>query len=255
MTINEVFPNPTVKQVIFQVRFPSLFSIENKIGDFQENIIDKFPESSLLHRQQVLVTEVGPNGKVTKPPPDLGEGVIKIWQFRSPKRYTLNVLFGSLDINSEYHKTYNNRESRDKFRDIIEFVLDSFTELFKLPKFTRVGLRYRDECPVPQKENEAFKEYYNSVFPLDRFRLEDIEEMVSRTVSKKGDYYIMYAESFIRSGKKWIYGLDFDGFANNVASTECLSVTDKLHDIISEEYEKTIRAPVIEYMRQPKGGN
>ena len=31
MAINEVFPNPTVKKVIFQIRFPNLFFIESKI--------------------------------------------------------------------------------------------------------------------------------------------------------------------------------------------------------------------------------
>jgi hypothetical protein len=29
ITIKEVFPNPTVKDVIFQITFPNLFSIEN----------------------------------------------------------------------------------------------------------------------------------------------------------------------------------------------------------------------------------
>lgn len=38
MPINEVFVNPTVKQVIFQVKFPNLFFIESKIGDIQLKI-------------------------------------------------------------------------------------------------------------------------------------------------------------------------------------------------------------------------
>ena len=32
MGIKEIFSFPTVKQVIFQIRYPNLFIIENKIG-------------------------------------------------------------------------------------------------------------------------------------------------------------------------------------------------------------------------------
>jgi len=45
MQINEVFPNPTVKQVIFQIRFPNLFYLESKIGEYQLKIMQRFPES------------------------------------------------------------------------------------------------------------------------------------------------------------------------------------------------------------------
>jgi hypothetical protein len=45
---DEVFPNPTVKTVIFQIRYPNLFYIESRIGDIQVKIMDDFPESSLL---------------------------------------------------------------------------------------------------------------------------------------------------------------------------------------------------------------
>jgi hypothetical protein len=47
MVIKEIFPNPTVKQVIFQIRFPNLFYIENKIGDFQLKIMKEFPKSAI----------------------------------------------------------------------------------------------------------------------------------------------------------------------------------------------------------------
>ena len=47
----EIFSNPTVKKVIFQIRFPNLFFIENKIGDFQLKIMGMFPESKLIFRR------------------------------------------------------------------------------------------------------------------------------------------------------------------------------------------------------------
>ena len=52
MQETEIFPKPTVKMVIFQLQFSPLFSVENKIGEFQSKIMEKFPQSSLALRQQ-----------------------------------------------------------------------------------------------------------------------------------------------------------------------------------------------------------
>jgi len=39
MAIAEIFPNPTVKSVFFEVRFPNLFYLEAKIGDLQLKVL------------------------------------------------------------------------------------------------------------------------------------------------------------------------------------------------------------------------
>lgn len=252
MKINEVLPNPTVKQVIFQIRFPNLFYLENKIGDLQMRIMKEFPASNLIFRRQLVFADMGPKGKLEDIQSDLDkEYGKKIWQFKSEKNFTLNVISNSLDINSRHHKTYN-LEDGDKFRDIIQFVLDNFFEVVSIPIINRIGLRYIDECPIPSKDNDTFKSYYNSVFPLDRFNLSDANEMFFRTVTRKEDYYLAYMESLQKTGDEYRLILDFDGFAENIASGDYLKVTDKLHEIILEEYERTIKEPVIEYMKQKK---
>jgi len=119
-----------------------------------------------------------------------------------------------------------------------------------IPIITRIGLRYIDECPLPSKNNETFREYYNSVFPIDRFNIADANEMVFRTSVKKGNFYLTYRESLQKQKDEYKLFLDFDGFANNIPSEKYLEVTDKLHEIISQEYERTIKEPVYEYMRK-----
>lgn len=249
MSIDEIFSNPTVKQVVFQIRFPNLFYIENKIGELQLKIMKEFPHSALLFRRRLLFADIGPEVKheALPSPLDEGEGK-KIWQFKSDKNCQLNVLTDTLDISSPYHKTYN-LEGWDKFRDIIKFVLDSFFEITSIPIINRVGLRYIDECPIPSKDNITFQSYYNSIFPIDRFNLSEAKEMDFKTLIRKGDYYLRYVESLQKIGEEYKLILDFDGFAENIASEDCLVVTDKLHEIISEEYVNTIREPVYEYMR------
>ncbi|MCK4731028.1 MAG: TIGR04255 family protein, partial [Methanophagales archaeon] len=153
----------------------------------------------------------------------------------------------------EYHKTYN-LEGGDKFRDIIKFVLDYFFAVTSIPIINRIGLRYIDECPIPSKDNSTFRAYYNSIFPLDRFNLANANEMDFKTVTKKDKYYLRYIESLRKIGDEYKLILDFDGFAENISSEDCLTVTDDLHTIILEEYERTIKEPVYQYMRQRREG-
>ena len=253
MSISEVFPNPTVKQVLFQIRFPNLFYMENKIGELQLKIMEEFPQSALLFRRQILFADIGPETKLEDIPSDSDkETGKKIWRFESDKNFKLNVLNDSLDITSEYHKTYN-LEGGDKFRDIITFVLDHFFEVTSIPIINRIGLRYIDECPIPSKDNSTFRSYYNSSFPLDRFNLADASGMDFKTVVRKGEYHLRYIESLRKIGDEYKLILDFDGFAESIASEDCLKITDDLHTIISEEYERTIKKPVYEYMQRSGG--
>ena len=252
MAINEVFPNPTVKQVIFQIRYSNLFYIENKIGDLQMKLMEEFPESSLLYHQKLRVTDKGID---TEQPFDenSNETIKKIWSFESPKKKCkLNITSDSLDISSEFHKTYNNPTSENKFRDVIEFVLKNFFKVTNLPTVKRIGLRYVDECPVPKKDTKLFKEYYKTTFPLSRFKLEDATSMKFSAVVKRGQQTLRFSEVFVQTGRKYKLQLDFDGYGENVQSKDCLKITDRLHGLILKEYEKSLKEPVYKHMRTKK---
>lgn len=250
MTITEIFPHPTVKMVIFQIRYPNLFYIENKIGDLQLKIMKEFPESSLLYRQRLVLADIGPDVKIEKEATNKPEeSAAKIWQFKSPNKYQLNVLSDSLDISSNFHKTYNNPDSNVKFRDTIELALNSFFEVTQVPVIKRIGLRYIDECPIPGKNNKQFKGYYKTTFPLARFKLEDAHEMHFQTVVSRGNNFLRFIEKLIKVNDEYKLILDYDGYCENIDPSDCLNVTDKLHDLIIKEYKQSLRDPVFEYMR------
>ena len=250
--INDVLPNPTVKQVSFEVRFPNLFFIESKIGELQMKVMERFPESALLMRKQLLFTDVGQDGKLISPPDDMDKEFIrKIWQFKSGNNYEFNVLTNSLNILSSHHKTYM-KEGADKFRDVIQFVMNNFFEIAKIPKLNRIGLRYIDECPIPAKENSIFEEWYNTTFPLKRFDIADANEMVFHTVVKKGNYHLRYVEQLQNKDDQYSLKLDFDGFVFDIEVKDYLAVTDNLYQLIKLEYEATIKEPVLEFMKQEK---
>lgn len=256
MTIAEVFPNPTVKTVAFEAKFPNLFFLESKIGDLQIKLMERFPESSLLFRQNIIFADIPPGGQLPDGLKTNSEepNSQKVWQFRSPNGCVVSVQSNSIVIQSGFHKTYNNPGNDERFRDSIKFLMDAFLELTKIPLLTRVGLRYIDECPIPEKNNESFSKYYNTVFPLTRFSLTDATEMDFKTVVKRGGSFVRYVESLQMSeGNKFMLVLDFDGFQERVNSDQYLTVTDQLHVLISSEFEASIKVPVYDYMRQPKG--
>ena len=158
-----------------------------------------------------------------------------MWQFKSKNGVILNIESNSLSLVSEYHKTYN-LGSSDNFKDLIEVVISNFLHITKIPIVKRIRLRYIDECPIPYKNNAQFKEYYNTTFPLDRFDLRNVEEMLFTSLVKKKEVDLRYIETLQKVDNKYKLILDFDAFRTDIDSTDYLTITDKLHTIISEEY-------------------
>jgi len=249
MTIDEVFPNPTVKVVIFQARFPNLFYLEEKMGEFQIAIMEKYPQSKLLMQKKLFLADIGPEANI-EDAINTSDGVIKkIWEFKSENLVKVQVTEDNIALTSEFHKTYRNESANFRFRDELEFVMGVFLDVFPLPRFTRVGLRYIDECPVPGRSNVDFEKHYNTAFPLNRFDLADACELQIRAVVQRGDHKLRYFEKYDVSEGEDLLIMDFDAFAENVPAGDYLKTTDKLHEIVSEEFKNSVKEPILEFMR------
>ena len=253
MPIDEIFPRPLVKEVIFQVRYPNLFFIDNKIGEFQLSILKSFPDSALLLRKDFVFAQQVPGrlqtGKEGRlPEPDITH---TIWQFKSPDGASLLVSRDNFSISSEQHKTYSHGDT-NRFRDVIKLVCDAFFKLITIPFATRVGLRYMNHCPVGERTNEQFRELYSSALPLDRFPLENMSEFDFSTVVKKENGNLRYREQFPIAEDKNKLLLDLDAWAEKVEPDNILSVADNLHSIISTEFESFAKQPLLDYMRSPE---
>jgi uncharacterized protein (TIGR04255 family) len=246
MAINEIFNNPTVKTVIFQIQYPNLFYIEKIIGDYQVKIMERFPQSSLILQKGLFIT-LGSQGQIPSEGED--ENSTKIWQFSSENDAKLSIQTTSLAIVSTHHKTYNMGDG-DKFRDLIKFSLDHFFSFLGIPIINRIGLRYIDHCPIINKDNQTYLQFYNTCFPLNRFSLKDANVMDFKTTVKRGDYLLTYRETAQTKDNEFMLVLDFDGAAQKVKPENYLSVTDDLHKLISDEFDLTAKEALKEYMRQ-----
>ncbi|MCX6670057.1 MAG: TIGR04255 family protein [Methanothrix sp.] len=254
MVLDKIYDRPTVRQVIFQITYPSLFYLENRVGDIQEKIMKEFPISKLLLRTGLIVTDIGINQKIEIPSADLEQNVArKIWQFESKNKTILSISSNSLDLTSEFHKTYKlGNDDSKKFKCTIKRAVDAFIDVMKLQTINRIGLRYIDYCPIQAKNNETLEAWYWSKFPLGKFNIADATIMAFRTVVKKGDYCLGYVESLgkDKDGKDVLI-LDFDGFSTGVENvSDYLDITDKLHDLISDAYTGTIKEPVYKWMEK-----
>lgn len=251
MALTKIYPHPTVKQVIFQITFPNLFYLEGRIGLIQEKIMKDFPKSELLQRKRVFIADVGPDLNIS--PKDVEDTPAnKIWRFESKDKTIVNITTNSLDISSGYHKTYRlGDDDSKKFRYTIEQVVGTFIRIANLPIINRIGLRYIDHCPLPNKNNDTLRSWYNSKFPNDdQFKIADAEEMAFRTIVKKGNYNLAYMERLNKIDEKDMLVLDFDGSATDIDASKYLEITDDLHDLISQAYEATIKQPVYNYMEK-----
>ena len=252
MVFTEIFPNPVVKQVVFQIRFPNLFYLESRIGELQVRLMKRFPESSLIKKQRFVLTD-GDVDAQQKMLEGLGDEKAdqRIWQFKSTDDVTLNIATSSLSLTSDSHKTYRLGDD-NRFRDAIEEVCEAFLEVSEVPILKRIGLRYIDECPVDELTNESFSRFYDSILPLERFAIEDVRDASTSVICERGPYGIRYAESLAIGGDSQHLVIDCDSWATDVPSEELMKVTDELHDLVSVEFKTTAKPALLDYMRTPK---
>ena len=243
---DELFPYPTVKEVDFEIRYPILFSIENKIGDLQQLILNEFPEAQqAFERVFSGVISTSKDSGIDERP----EMARKLWLFKSGTGHEVRISSNSLLIVSIQHKTYDNINSQERFRDVIEFVTTNFFKIVNIPVIRRVGLRYIDHIPLPIKDNATLERLYHSSLPYERFPIQDVSSMVSEVRTTKGNHKLTYKEALTQVNDKDTIILDFDSFEEKILSTELLRVTDELHSIIKTEYFNIIKGPVLAYMR------
>lgn len=245
--LNELFVNPLVTQVAFEIKFPDLFYIESKIGDFQVNILEKFPKSSLAYRKQIVFANLGPNAKREEIDSQIDNASSsKVWQFTSEDAQ-IEITSNSLVVMSQKIKKYS---SVDGFREVAHFVVDKFFEIATIPTINRIGLRYINECPISTLTDTDFRSKYNSVLPITRFSIADTSEALYRTVVKQRDLHLIYLESLVKKDNNHYLLLDLDSFLNNIPSVNYLNKIDELHEAVRVQFFKTLKQPIIELMRR-----
>jgi hypothetical protein len=122
-----------------------------------------------------------------------------------------------------------------------------------IPLALRVGLRYVNECPIFNRSTERFNECYNSILPMSRFRLEQVANMDCAVVANMEQCQFRHLESMRLTPEGGQLVLDLDAWAENVPSENVMASTDVLYETIATGFRDTVKQPIIDYMRTPKG--
>lgn len=243
--MNEVLKNPSVVEVVFEVRFPNLFYIAQKIGEYQLEIMDDFPKASQIIEQSVVIGGAKANvsdENIEKP--------IPFWQFENKTGKTKIIIRSNrLNIISQEYKSYNHPEVDNRFRDLITKIVPTFLEKVPIKNFSRVGIRYIDYCPLEERNNEYFETFYIPVININKYKIEDIVENHVLIRTKRGNYYLLFQCGIRQFEGKYQYYLDYDGYANDIGTDNFIVVTDDLQKMIKKEYYSNITEKFKQYMR------
>jgi len=241
MTSTEVYERPTLNSVHFEARYPTLFYLNDKIGELQLKIIDDFPKSSQIIQQDIIM---GPDNVPQS------QEQIKIWRFeKSSQKTRIDIRSDRLIISSFEYKSYN-FPGETKFRDILEKTISNFLSVIPLTEFSRVGFRYIDHCPLEQKTTEYFKGLYNPPFCIDRYKIEDIRDYALIIRVMQDRYSVTFRSGIQKAYDEEKYILDFDGFIENIPVNQYLTVADDLHELIKKEYNNNITDNLRAWMKK-----
>jgi uncharacterized protein (TIGR04255 family) len=271
MANREVFPTPLAKQVILELRFPNLFFIEGRIGEFQIGIMKDFPQAALVHRRNFMVLAGNldsPEMQEAAKQQQRQSDIEKIWQFKSESGTRVEVSSRTMSLVTEMHTSYTEGGEKS-FRAVAQKVLAQFLSLTSLPLFLRVGLRYINECPLFNRTTDTFRDCYNSILPVQKFGLENLSVANCIAVARRGNGQIQHAES-LRFAQPPVAGhgqiviaqplvsyaliLDLDASCENVAAERVLTTADELHEMIAAEFREVIKEPILDFMRK-EGAN
>lgn len=128
------YNNAPAHEVICQLRFPTILSINNvEPADFQEAIREEFPQYA--RRQDVSAPKVtglgGPNPKVEQQPP------VTNYHFLSADgKWKLNLTKDFIALSTLHYSSW------EAFARRLDKPLAAFIKLYKPAYFQRVGLRY-----------------------------------------------------------------------------------------------------------------
>lgn len=242
---DEVFPNSPLIEVAFEVRFPNLFYINQKIGEFQLDIIDDFPKSSQVFTQPFIL---GEKNEVISDKDNVN--AIPSWRFENETGKTKIMVYSNkLNIISKEYKSYNHPSNKN-FRNLVTKILSIFAKTVPIKKFSRLGIRYIDHCPLERLDNKYFRNYYNPIFNIDKYKVEDIIDNLFIINIKREQYNLLFQCGIKKLDVGYKYIMDYDGYATDIEASTCITTTDDLRRLIKNEFLSNITDDFKEHMRR-----
>lgn len=234
-TINEIYENAPLEEVVFEVRFPGEPSVACNIDKFFETIRIKF--------NQVLVT--------IKAPDQLQ--IPELYRFESEDSKQ-GIIVGINKV-AYFTKKYPGFKI---FKDEALDVIQSFGKLFKLDKLNRTGLRYINIIPFTREETILpIRNYLNIEVNLPLISSSKFNSLNMAFVSKaneEGNITTQIRTILSQDKTREAILLDFDyskdanlviNKVNNYLEESHGYTKELFENIITDEYKKFMRGEMV----------
>ncbi len=225
------YRNAPLVKAAFEARFAGDLSIETKRDQFQRMLKPELP--NLYVPNAVLGVA----------------NALQHYQFRKED----NSATVSLAVNGFLYAT-SRYPGFDIFKEDLEIVWKHFSDLFDIPEFTRLGLRYTNHLPIIRAEDGTIpvtKYVTSDLNPITRVPTEKTYEVaVSVTCEMSGGQLRLAMQTEKRAGGLEILVLDLDFSRTEAIKREereefILSAHEEIEkvfsDLISQDYKEIMK--------------
>lgn len=235
---DEIFPNPPIKSVSCEIRFPTLLKIKDSIRDFQSIIRKGFPD---YYSQKM---------------PRVSKGGMVIdetwWVFKSyDETQTLRIKNSSIVL------TFNKYNEFEPFFNIIKKYFNEFFNRNEIDTFSRIGLRYTNREDFDNKVPNLKK--LMDYFTFENFKFKEIDKFENFNIQfnkKMNGYYLNITKEYGKNPEnKYSLMFDFDSYITgeikkgeyiNIIADLHHNILKTFHNNITEKYKEEVLRKVIE---------
>jgi len=235
-SLEEVFPSNALSQVVCELRFPIVIDlIESLPLEFQKTVRPLFPH---YNRNWVLEFEPGAVDATREPR-------YEFWSRDQTWKVSLKPTAISLEATGY--------TSFDEFKERLSAVIEAATSSLDLLFFTRVGLRYINNFPLPN-ESQAHQTWVNPRL-LAPLQLEELSGANRFWQEISGDHEAG-CTYFLRHGygisEGFGYILDIDISLEGVEITSAIPEVTRFREVAKRIFLDSISEHALKWMREDK---
>lgn len=247
---HETYPNNFLNEVIFQVRFSPLLQLytdkENAAAEFQNEIINEFPELHFGTNKKISITMDNTGNPVESKSHE--EFLTWIFMNKLGKQVSLNGKELILSYSGGLYSSFK------EFSEDVELILTALKK-YNLPQIKSIGLRYINQIKLENDNN--WSEYINQNLHLinNEFDKNELIQSINKTDLKIQEYDLtfqfgLFNPEFPNLSSKKEFILDYDcRLINNESFEKIMYNLEKMHEIISNRFEQDITDNLREKMR------
>jgi uncharacterized protein (TIGR04255 family) len=209
--LDEVFPNPALREVAFEIRFSPRLRVDAELWRLQDQLADEYPsvgtESAATPAGSLLTINVFKN--------NVSGRVIKVSHENFVVAFTQYSRF-------------------EDFKAEVLAKAGAFCSTFGVSALSRVGLRYVNDIMLPSgPDGNSLLRFVRPLMDFERLSIDSVEQFVSEVYLRHSDHRVTLRGVLLSpmdDGRR-VYVLDIDCHSPTPQSASALTgVLDKFHD-------------------------